>query len=111
MLAIQLFFVAAITAAPTIINHVLHEERQTPSSDWIKGVRIEGDAILPMRIGLTQSNLEKGHELLMEVSVDDPAKSDISSLTVPGRVLILPNMVNTGPRTRFIECLHQIMAS
>lgn len=52
MLVFQFALVAALTAfsnaAPTTIKYVLHEERQTPSSDWIKGARIEGDAILPM---------------------------------------------------------------
>jgi len=45
----------------------MHEKRQTPSSDWVKVARIEKTAILPMRIGLTQSNLDQGHEFLMEV--------------------------------------------
>jgi len=52
MLALQFALVAAIAvlsnAAPTTIKHVLHEERRIPSSDWIKGARIEGNAILPM---------------------------------------------------------------
>jgi tripeptidyl-peptidase I len=70
MFALKLFVAAAIVtlsnAAPAPIKHVLHEERQTPS-DWVKVARIESTAILPMRIGLTQSNLEKGHDFLMEV--------------------------------------------
>jgi len=71
MFVLKLVAVAAIAAlsnaAPAPIKHVQHEKRQTPSSDWVKVARIEGTAILPMRIGLTQSNLDKGHDLLMEV--------------------------------------------
>jgi tripeptidyl-peptidase-1 len=71
MFVLKLVAVAAIAAlsnaAPAPIKHVLHEKRQTPSSDWVKVARIKGTAILPMRIGLTQSNLDKGHDLLMEV--------------------------------------------
>jgi tripeptidyl-peptidase-1 len=71
MLVLQFAVVAAIAtlsnAAPASLKHALHEERQTPASDWAKGARIEGSAILPMRIGLTQNNLEKGHDYLMEV--------------------------------------------
>jgi hypothetical protein len=51
------------------LRHVLHEERSTPSRDWVKGARIEKDAVIPMRIGLTQTNLEKGYDYLMEVYV------------------------------------------
>jgi tripeptidyl-peptidase-1 len=71
MFALRLAVVAAIAAlsnaAPSSFKHVMHEKRQTPSSDWVKVARIERTAILPMRIGLTQSNLDKGHDLLMEV--------------------------------------------
>jgi tripeptidyl-peptidase I len=73
MFALKIAAVAAIAAlsnaVPASFKNVLHEKRQAPSSDWVKVARIEGTAILPMRIGLTQSNLEKGHDLLMEVYV------------------------------------------
>jgi len=69
----QVAVVAAVVAcasaapAPASIRpkHVLHEYRSKPASDWVKGSRIESDAILPMRIGLTQTNLENGQDLLM----------------------------------------------
>jgi tripeptidyl-peptidase-1 len=71
MLVLQLTVVAAIAAisnaAPAILRHAVHEERSTPARDWVKGARIEGSAILPMRIGLTQKNLDNGYNLLMEV--------------------------------------------
>lgn len=75
MFALKIVVVAAIAAfsnaAPASIRHVLHEKRQTPSSDWVKVARIEKTAILPMRIGLTQSNLDQGHDFLMEVYASD----------------------------------------
>jgi tripeptidyl-peptidase-1 len=58
---------ALVNAAPAPTKHVLHEERAIASRDWVKGARIEKDAIVPMRIGLTQTNLEKGYDYLMEV--------------------------------------------
>ena len=71
MLFLQLSAVAALAtlsaAAPTTVKHVLHEERVNPHRDWTKSSRIEGSAIIPMRIGLTQNNLEKGYDYLMEV--------------------------------------------
>ena len=71
MLLFQLVVAVALavvsSAAPAPSTHALHEKRDAPASDWVKGARIEGDAILPMRIGLTQTNLEKGYDFLMEV--------------------------------------------
>jgi len=71
MLVLRFSVIAALTAlssaAPATLRHVLHEERSRQASDWVKGARIEGSAILPMRIGLTQTNLEKGDAFLMEV--------------------------------------------
>lgn len=53
-------------AAPAV-PHVLHEKRDKTSRAWIKRSRLEGKAKLPMRIGLTQSNLETGHDILMDM--------------------------------------------
>lgn len=58
---------ALVNAAPAPIKHVLHEERTVLSRDWTKGARIEKSAVIPMRIGLTQTNLDKGYDYLMEV--------------------------------------------
>lgn len=46
-------------------THVLHE-RQLPqwSQNWKRGAKVGRDALLPMRIGLKQRNLEEGAELL-----------------------------------------------
>lgn len=48
---------------------VVHEERDVVSSSsrWVKLNRVDADAILPMRIGLVQSNLDQAWEYLMEV--------------------------------------------
>jgi tripeptidyl-peptidase I len=58
---------ALVHAAPAPLKHVVHEERSMPPRDWVKGARIEKTAVIPMRIGLTQTNLEKGYDYLMEV--------------------------------------------
>jgi tripeptidyl-peptidase-1 len=58
---------ALVNAVPAPIRHILHEERSNPSRDWSKGARIEKGAVIPIRIGLTQTNLEKGYDYLMEV--------------------------------------------
>ncbi|KAF2770431.1 subtilisin-like protein [Teratosphaeria nubilosa] len=62
---------ATTAAAPTKgSNHVLHEKR-SESRHWAKRDRVHGDVKLPMRIGLTQSNLDRGEEMLMRVSHPD----------------------------------------
>ncbi|MCJ1400607.1 hypothetical protein MMC11_003813 [Xylographa trunciseda] len=67
-LAAAAAFIAIASAAPAPSTHALHEKRDAPGADWVKGARIEGGSILPMRIGLTQTNLENGYDYLMEVS-------------------------------------------
>lgn len=69
---VKLSIVAAIAAIANAApapgaKHALHEKREVVSRDWTKGARVEKTAVLPMRIGLTQSNLEKGYDYLMEV--------------------------------------------
>ena len=67
-------FFAALTAlqslsaaAPTSnIRHARHERRDD-ISDWVKRDAVPADFILPMRIALTQGNLDKGHDMLMDV--------------------------------------------
>lgn len=60
---------AVAIAFPTSSNHVVHEKR-TPISykTWAKRDAVPADMSLPMRIGLKQSNLDRGHDLLMDVS-------------------------------------------
>ncbi|GAB1208348.1 hypothetical protein APSETT445_007096 [Aspergillus pseudonomiae] len=60
--------VAAVGSIPTRTDYVLHERRDAIPSHWTGEKRLDGQTMLPMRIGLTQSNLDRGHDLLMEVS-------------------------------------------
>lgn len=64
---VSLAIAAIVNAAPSSVKHVVHEKRSAPPSDWVKGSRLEGSAIVPMRIGLTQTNLDNGYEYLMEL--------------------------------------------
>lgn len=49
-------------------SHSLHE-RHLPhwSKQWSKRARVPDSQILPVRIGLKQSNLEAGHDKLMDM--------------------------------------------
>ena len=67
--ALVVAFAACSYAAPHPASHVVHEKRHFTPSQWTKRDRIPSEAILPMRIGLTQNNLENGHDFLMDVYV------------------------------------------
>jgi tripeptidyl-peptidase I len=73
MSSLRIVLVSALlvfaTAAPSSIKHVIHEERPRPSLEWVKSTRIEGSAVIPIRIGLNQNNLHRGQEFL-SMSVD-----------------------------------------
>ena len=62
-------FATFSTAVPTAANHVVHEKR-SGSSDWspMQGAKPDGRITLPVRIGLTESNLNRGDDILREVS-------------------------------------------
>ena len=62
-------FATLSNALPTSANHVVHEKR-SGSSSWsqMQGAKPDGRITLPVRIGLTQSNLHRGDDILMEVS-------------------------------------------
>lgn len=68
---------ATVTASPAPSSHSLHERRDAPLKNWIKRDRLTGSTKLPMRIGLTQSNLEDGDALLMDVYVYHALRSHI----------------------------------
>ncbi|KAJ5569507.1 uncharacterized protein N7459_008937 [Penicillium hispanicum] len=65
---------AAVGAIAVPAHHYeVHERREYMPTSWVEGKRLDGATTLPVRIGLTQSNLDQGHELLMAMS--DPASS------------------------------------
>jgi tripeptidyl-peptidase I len=59
--------VCAVQGAVITTSHVVHEKRHAPPLKWVKRDRISSEAILPMRVGLRQSNLENAHSYLMDV--------------------------------------------
>lgn len=58
---------AVVHAAPTPSNHVVHERRDILSPAWVKRDRLSGERTIPMRIGLTQAELENAEYHLMSV--------------------------------------------
>jgi hypothetical protein len=64
-------FIAGVFALPTPDDHVVHEQRRSLSRAWSKLSKISQDettpVLVPVRIGLKQGNIDRAHELLMEV--------------------------------------------
>lgn len=67
-------------------SHILHE-RQLPhwSRTWEKKSRVKRSTLLPMRIGLRQTNLQEGHDLLMDRS--DPESPNFGKRMSPREVI------------------------
>ncbi|KGO73973.1 Peptidase S8/S53, subtilisin/kexin/sedolisin [Penicillium italicum] len=59
---------ASAMGVPRAQNYQLHERRDFVPKSWIEGKKLDGNVLLPVRIGLTQSNLDYGQELLMDLS-------------------------------------------
>ncbi|KAL7920723.1 Pro-kumamolisin, activation domain-containing protein [Trichoderma austrokoningii] len=57
----------------SLAEHVVHE-RAVSTNDWAKQGNINPHGLLPVRIGLTQQNLDQGHEMLMERSTPGSPK-------------------------------------
>ncbi|KAJ5670945.1 hypothetical protein N7507_000072 [Penicillium longicatenatum] len=55
-------------AVPAPYGHAVHERRDFLPTSWTEEKRLDASTLLPVRVGLTQSNLAYGHELLMEMS-------------------------------------------
>lgn len=48
-------------------SYEVHEKRDNPSHAWIKRNRVAPHAVLPMKIGLAQQNLDQGYKHLVDV--------------------------------------------
>ena len=75
-------FATLATALPASANYVVHEKR-SESSSWLpkQGAKPDGRITLPVRIGLTESNLDQGHDILMDVA-DPTSKKYGKHLTI-----------------------------
>ncbi|KAF3163032.1 hypothetical protein TWF751_010474 [Orbilia oligospora] len=63
-----------IVANPIGSTYVVHEKRAVKNQAWFKRSPASRSSVLPMRIGLKQRNLDKGHDLLMEISTPGSPK-------------------------------------
>ncbi|KAF2101778.1 subtilisin-like protein [Rhizodiscina lignyota] len=69
--AFAAFTLLLCNAAALPDSHAVHEKREATSERWIKRDRVNGLTTLPVRIGLAQSNLDRGYDYLLDVSHPD----------------------------------------
>lgn len=60
---------AGVLGIPAPSDYVVHERRDALPREWDTEMPLDKRTVLPMRIGLAQSNLDRGHDLLMEMYV------------------------------------------
>lgn len=87
-------------------THVQHEKRTTVQArSWTLVQRAVPDAILPMRIGLKQKNLQSGHDLLMEMcdGYHYPLRETIAN-RIEDRTPNPRTMANTCLQKRSLSC-------
>ncbi|PMD13221.1 hypothetical protein NA56DRAFT_712256 [Hyaloscypha hepaticicola] len=83
-LAIVIGLVASVPDATTT-SYEVHEKREFTNPVWVSlDIELNRREIVPVSIGLTQQNLDNGHEYLMDVS--DPISPNYSSHWTPERV-------------------------
>ena len=78
---------SSLAAGSPLGSHVVHEKRNALPVAWTKHSRAPKDTILPVRIGLTQRNLEHSDRFLDDIS--DPespnfGKNDITQFNFFG---------------------------
>lgn len=98
-------FATIATALPTTANHVVHEKR-SGASNWSpkQGAKPDGRITLPVRIGLTESNLHRGDEILMEVS--DPTSKKYGKHLTAEEIIEL-----FAPAPETIDAVHNWLVS
>lgn len=65
---------ASAVASPLSTTHSVHEKRSEAPQGWTKREELDRRAVLPMKIALAQSNLDRGWEWLEEVSHPESGK-------------------------------------
>ncbi|KAI0663745.1 subtilisin-like protein [Cubamyces menziesii] len=84
LLALVLGLTSVGTFASPLVPRVPHESRSILPRGWAPVRRAESDFILPLRIGLAQSNLEALEEFLLDVS--DPESPNYGGHWSPAKV-------------------------
>jgi hypothetical protein len=97
-------FVFLSLASAALAGSVVHEARGPAPAGWVNLGRHAADAVLPLRFGLAQSNLDKLEDYLLAVSHPESAEYGQWRVAafVACHVLIAIDVMQatTGPRLR-----------
>jgi tripeptidyl-peptidase-1 len=74
----------SLALATQISPQVLHERRSSIPNGWTKRSRHTLDAVLPLRFGLTQSNIDQLENFILDVS--DPQSPNYAQHWTPARI-------------------------
>ncbi|KAL1598497.1 hypothetical protein SLS59_006782 [Nothophoma quercina] len=69
--SLLLLGLSGLSASSPLGSHVVHEKRHAAPIAWTKHSRAPKDTVLPVRIGLTQRNLEHSDRFLDDISDPD----------------------------------------
>ena len=75
-------------------GHVVHERRDMIPASWVDDARVHSSMVMPVRIGLAPSNLDHGHNLLMELYVYKPRDGIAYKLSEKATNCVLLNRSN-----------------
>lgn len=76
-----LLSLTSLAAGSPLGSHVVHEKRNALPVAWTKHSRAPKDTVLPVRIGLTQRNLEHADRFLDDIS--DPESPNFGKPSSP----------------------------
>ena len=77
-------FIALTTASPQLSPYTLHEKRSHLPDGWSHSHRHHPHAVVPLRFGLSQPNIDNIEDFLNDVS--DPSSPNFGKHWSPGRV-------------------------
>lgn len=66
-----LFGLSGLGSASVVRKHPVHEKRNGLPMAWKRHSKAPREAVLPVRIGLNQRNLEHGERYLMDIADPD----------------------------------------
>jgi tripeptidyl-peptidase-1 len=68
LLLLSLFFVSVFPSPAQYPRHILHERRSQAPPQWLRRSRLEAEEVIPVKIGLSQRNLDRAEDFLYDVA-------------------------------------------
>ncbi|EME46777.1 hypothetical protein DOTSEDRAFT_127175 [Dothistroma septosporum NZE10] len=79
--------VVSAYAVSTPSGYVSHEKRSSPLKQWFRQSELHGSAVLPMRIGLKQPNLDNGHGHALMDEISHPSSPRFGQWYSPEEII------------------------